>query len=115
MRLIPASELTPISADVDPTKKRVEVSLDKQELTAYEDTKVVLKTKISSGLDYQPLNEIPYNTPTGTFYVENKMISKHMYPSGGMMTPLVPVTLSIRIPAMVSGFSYRMISSRCAR
>jgi lipoprotein-anchoring transpeptidase ErfK/SrfK len=78
VRLIPASELTPISADVDPSKKRVEVSLDKQELTAYEDTKVVLKTKISSGLDYQPLNEIPYNTPTGTFYVENKMISKHM-------------------------------------
>ncbi|MHC1741269.1 MAG: L,D-transpeptidase [Anaerolineaceae bacterium] len=78
VRLIPAEEMTPIAADVDPSRKRVEISLDKQELTAYEDSRIVLKTKISSGLDYFPPNEIPYNTPPGTFYVENKMLTKHM-------------------------------------
>jgi len=78
VRLIPENEMTPVSADVPPGNKRVEVSLAQQELTAYENSTVVLKTKISSGLDYQPVGEIPWNTPTGTFYVESKMISKHM-------------------------------------
>jgi hypothetical protein len=83
VRLIPPEELTPISTSVSPDKKRVEVSIDKQELTAYEDENVVLKTKISSGLDYHPLNEISWDTPKGTFYVQNKMISKHM--GGGQL------------------------------
>jgi hypothetical protein len=85
VRLIPPEDLTPISASVSPDKKRVEVSIDKQELTAYEDENVVLKTKISSGLDYHPLNEISWDTPKGTFYVQNKMISKHM--GGGQLDP----------------------------
>ena len=77
-RLIPAEETSPISPDVNPDKKYIEVSLSAQELTAYEEGRVVLKTKISSGLDYQPLNEIPWNTPTGRFHVQTKMPSKHM-------------------------------------
>jgi hypothetical protein len=78
VRLIPAEELTPLSADVSPDKKKVEVSIEKQQLTAYEDSRVVLQTKISSGLDNNPVGEITWNTPTGTFYIENKMISRHM-------------------------------------
>jgi hypothetical protein len=77
-RIIPTEETTPISPDVNPDKKYVEVSLAQQELTAYEEGRVVLKTKISSGLDYQPPNEIPWNTPTGRFHVQTKMPSKHM-------------------------------------
>ena len=84
VRLIPAEELTPISTNVSADKKRVEVSIDQQVLTAYEDSTVVLKTKISSGLDYHPLNEISWDTPKGTFYVQNKMISKHM--GGGQLS-----------------------------
>jgi Uncharacterized protein conserved in bacteria len=84
VRLVPAEELTPISPDVSPDKKRVEVSIEKQELTAYEDSRVVLKTKISSGLDYHPIGEISWDTPTGTFNVENKMVSKHM--GGGQLS-----------------------------
>jgi L,D-transpeptidase catalytic domain len=78
VRLIPANELTPISANIPPEKKRVEVSLDKQELTAYEDSLVVLKTKISSGLNYFPVGQTAWNTPRGTYYIQKKMISRHM-------------------------------------
>ena len=83
VRLIPSEEVTPISPDVSPENKRVEVSLDQQELTAYENSQVVLKTKISSGLNYKPPGEISWNTPTGTFFVQNKMFSKHM--GGGQL------------------------------
>lgn len=78
VRLIDILETTPISPEVSPDKKYVEVSLAKQELTAYESGKVVLHTKISSGLDYQPPGEISWKTPTGTFAVQIKMPSKHM-------------------------------------
>ncbi len=78
VRLIPADEMTPLSPEVPLGQKSVEVSLAKQELTAYENSKVVLKTKISSGLNYQPVGEISWLTPSGTFHVQNKMLSKHM-------------------------------------
>ena len=77
-RLVTPEETTPISPDVNPDKKYIEVSLAQQELTAYEEGRVVLKTKISSGLNYQPPDEIPWNTPTGRFHVQTKMPSKHM-------------------------------------
>lgn len=77
-RLIPLEETTPISPDVNPDQKYIEVSLSDQELTAYEQGKVVLKTKISSGRDYQPIGEIPWNTPTGRFHIQSKMPSTHM-------------------------------------
>lgn len=78
LRLIDATELTPISPDVSPDRKYVEVSLSKQELTAFEEGRVVLKTRISSGLDYTPPDEITWKTPTGRFNVQTKMPSKHM-------------------------------------
>ncbi len=79
VRLVPASELTPLSPDVPPYKKRIEVALDTQTLTAYEYDTVVLNTKISSGIPNQgPRTAIPTQTPTGTFHIENKMPSKHM-------------------------------------
>lgn len=82
-RLIPIEETTPISPEVSPDAKRIEVSLSNQELTAYELDKVVLKTKISSGLDYQPVGEIAWNTPTGDFHIQSKMPSTHM--GGGQL------------------------------
>ncbi len=80
LRPVTAEEFTPISPDVPPEKKRVEVSLTQQTLTAYEGDKVVLKTKISSGIQTPPPypNGIPTETPRGTFHVQTKMPSKHM-------------------------------------
>jgi len=77
-RPLAPDEMSPIATDVSPDKKFIEVSLEKQELTAYEDGKVVLFTKISSGLNYTPPDGIPWNTPTGYFNIQSKMLSKHM-------------------------------------
>lgn len=79
-RPIPAAEMTPISTDVPPEKKFLEVSLQNQTLTAYEYEKVVLHTKISSGIPQHPQDpkDIPTKTPSGSFHIENKMPSKHM-------------------------------------
>jgi hypothetical protein len=81
-RLDPA-EMSPIASDVAPEKKYIEVSLEKQELTAFEDGRIVLQTKISSGLNYTPPGEATWKTPTGMFNVQSKMLSKHM----GFETP----------------------------
>jgi lipoprotein-anchoring transpeptidase ErfK/SrfK len=80
IRLIPASELEPISPDVPAADKHIEISIDRQTLTAYEDEEVVLKTKVATGLDQQgkPSNGIPTNTPKGSFRVGRKMPSRHM-------------------------------------
>ncbi len=78
VRLIPPEELTPISPDVPAHKKRIEVSIARQELTAYENDKVVLRTRISTGLNRKPDGEVPWKTPTGTWRVGSKMPSKHM-------------------------------------
>ncbi len=78
VRLIPPEELTPLSPDVPPHKKRIEVSISKQTLTAYEDDQPVMQTKISSGLNRKPQGETPWKTPSGTWHIFSKMPSKHM-------------------------------------
>jgi hypothetical protein len=80
MRLIPPEEFAPISPEVDPWHKRIEVSLSKQMLTAYEKDKVVLETKVSTGLPDRnnTPGHIPTDTPSGEFNVYSKMPSKHM-------------------------------------
>jgi lipoprotein-anchoring transpeptidase ErfK/SrfK len=80
MRPILDQELTSISPDVPPGEKRIEVSIKRQTLTAYERDQVVLHTKISSGLHSttQPANGIPTDTPEGAFHVEVKVPSRHM-------------------------------------
>jgi hypothetical protein len=79
LRPFQPDELMPITPEVDLGKKRIEISLAKQELTAYEDEKIVLKTKISSGMSrHTNPGEIPTETPRGTFNISSKMPSKHM-------------------------------------
>lgn len=81
VRPIPAEELAPISPDVPPEKKRIEVSIVQQTLTAFEGETVVFQTKISSGLPDSrpnPPGGIPTDTPKGVFNIQNKMPSKHM-------------------------------------
>jgi lipoprotein-anchoring transpeptidase ErfK/SrfK len=54
--------------------------LQNQTLTAYEYDRVVLQTRISSGIPRDRPNpkDIPTKTPAGTFHIQNKMPSKHM-------------------------------------
>jgi len=80
IRPIHADELAPITPEVAPGEKRIEVSLANQTLTAYEGDDVVLATQISSGIPTSgpTTNGIPTATPRGGFNVAVKMPSKHM-------------------------------------
>jgi hypothetical protein len=76
-RPVAPEEYTPLSADVPPDQKRIEVDLSTQRLVAYEYDKEIFRTIISSGI---PNKET--NTPKGTFYVFQKNPSKHMGETG---------------------------------
>ena len=79
LRLIPDNEFAPVSPQIPPQDKRIEVSLADQSLTAYEGDQVVLSTSISSGLHQRPDPEdIAWNTPPGTYHIQSKYPSKHM-------------------------------------
>jgi len=73
MRILDDSEFAPISPDVPVGEKRVEISIARQELTAYEGDRVVLTTKVATGaLTKQK------QTPTGEFHIQSTYPSKHM-------------------------------------
>lgn len=79
LRLIPDEEISPLSPDVPPEEKRIEVSIQDQTLSAYEAERIVFHTHISSGMNTQPdPNGLPWDTPKGRFNIMSKMPSKHM-------------------------------------
>jgi hypothetical protein len=80
VRPIPAAEYHPLSPYLPPEEKLILISISDQTLRAYEGEKVVLQTKISSGLHDKKVEEgeIPTDTPIGNFYVLLKMPSRHM-------------------------------------
>jgi hypothetical protein len=103
MRLIPDEELAPISPDVPAREKRIEVSIQGQSLVAYEGDKVVLSTRVSTGINKQPdPNDIPWDTRRGEFNIQSKMPSKHMgegdLASDGNDLPGVPWTMFFLSP-----------------
>ncbi len=78
-RLVPDSEMEPISPDVPWEDKRLEVSIQEQMLTAFEDNKPVFSSKVSTGINIRPdPNGIPWNTPRGTYNIASKTPSTHM-------------------------------------
>lgn len=79
LRKIPDSEITPISAHVDPADKWVEVSLAEQRLWAFEEGEVVFETEVSTGIPRETTtNGIPSETPRGSWNVFSKMPVRHM-------------------------------------
>jgi hypothetical protein len=80
LRIIPPEEYAPISTEVPPEKKRIEVSLKEQRLRAYEYDQLVLDTLISSGIPNGRLgkNDLPTATPKGSFRIYAKQPAKHM-------------------------------------
>jgi hypothetical protein len=79
IRLIPDEEMAPISPDIPEEHKRIKISLQEQTLTAYEYDQVVFQANISSGIpSHITTNGIPSATPTGRYYIQSKMPSKHM-------------------------------------
>jgi len=86
LRPIPDEEMTPLSPELPFDAKRIEVSLEKQFLTAFEWDQPIYRTRISTGLGEL---EVPQGrkTPHGTFNVTSKSPSKHM---GGVQASGAP-------------------------
>jgi len=80
LRIVPLEEMTPISPEIPPHKKHIEVSIAHQNLKAFEEGNLVFETTISSGVPMRNPDPtlIPTDTPKGTFNVQSKLPSKHM-------------------------------------
>ena len=102
LRPIAPEELTPISPDVPYEDKRIEVSLARQFLSAFEGDQVVFGAKISSG---QGIKDVPIGTrtPTGRFHITSKSPSKHM---GSLSASGAPGTYSLPGVPWTSFFIY---------
>ena len=68
LRFIDDAEFDPISPEVPPESKFIDVSLPHQRLQAFEDDKLVFETKVSTG----------FPTGEGKYAIKTKMPSKHM-------------------------------------
>ena len=75
LRLIPANELNPISADVPSYMKRIEVHIPEQVMIAYEYDQPVFMARIASGAIF---SNGDYSTPTGRHQTFHKRASRHM-------------------------------------
>ena len=80
LRRIEPEELTPISPDLPLAAKHIFVSIAQQEMLAFENDNLVMRTRISSGVpDSRPHeNGIPTDTPSGNFYITKKTPLRHM-------------------------------------
>lgn len=80
LRPIRLEEWSSLTPDMPLEKKRIEVNLSQQALTAYEYEQVVFETNISSGIATIQTNPkaLSTQTPTGEFRILSKYPSKHM-------------------------------------
>ncbi len=74
-RLVPPEELNPISTDIPPEAKRIEVHLAEQDVIAYEYDKPVFMARAATGAHFS--NGI-FSTPTGPQIVLYKSPTHHM-------------------------------------
>src|SRR5215211_2160984 len=75
IRLIPDSELAPLSPEIPDKQKRVEVHLRDQLVLAYEEDNLVFATRASTGMRRQSGS---YTTPDGEFVTFHKRPTRHM-------------------------------------
>jgi len=81
LRIISDEELSPITPEIPREKKWIEIAIGEQELTAYENDVIVMRTKISSGVrQLTPIepDQIPSDTPLGHHHITVKTPSRHM-------------------------------------
>jgi len=87
MRLIDPKEITPLSPNVPPERKKLLVNRTRQTMTAFEDGVEVFHTDVSTGEPYnKPGSTGPSTiTPLGNYYISIKMPVRHM--GDGQITP----------------------------
>ncbi len=80
LRPILSDEWSSITPELPLEQKRIEVSLSRQALTAYESEQKVFETTIASGITTAQTNpkSLSTQTPTGKFRILSKYPSKHM-------------------------------------
>ncbi len=80
IRPIDPQEYAPLSPEVDPAEKRIDISIEDQSLAASEGGRIVYTAPISSGLHTEnvPRGELPTDTPPGSFRIQMKLPSRHM-------------------------------------
>ncbi|MDI6769722.1 MAG: hypothetical protein QMD04_08605 [Anaerolineales bacterium] len=71
VRILPADELTPLSPEVEPEEKYIQLRLDEQLVLAYEAERLVFRARASTGKG-------EFNTPTGWFKTFHKRPTAHM-------------------------------------
>lgn len=96
IRLIPDSELAPLSQEIPSEQKRIEVRLKDQLVLAYENNDIVFATRAATG--GRRMNG-HYTTPDGDFLTFHKRPTRHMaagdIASNGFDLPGVPWVLYI--------------------
>lgn len=75
LRLVPVEELLPLSSQVPPEEKLLEVRLQEQVVVAYETGRAVFMSPAATGARFSTGN---YTTPTGRFIIQRKSPSSHM-------------------------------------
>ena len=85
LRPIYPEEFAPISPDVPPGQKRIEVSLTTQTLTCFETDRVAFTTQVSSGVPGLMA------TPTGNFNIEVKLPSRNMSTTSRLADDVIPL------------------------
>jgi hypothetical protein len=95
-KVLTDADVAPISPEVDPNEKRIEVDLDYQTLSCFEGTTEVYFCRISSGLKYDPATgqiSDKLATPVGNLLTHWKIYSLNMTAGtfqSGYSTPAVP-------------------------
>lgn len=98
LKILTKEEVAPISPNVDPNDKHIEVDLDFQTLSCYEGSSEVYFCRVSSGLKniFDPATGLPNTklaTPAGNLLTHWKIISLNMTAGSfqsGYSTPAVP-------------------------
>lgn len=80
VRRIAEEEFEPISPEVDPADKNIEVDIGEQMLTCFEGESPVFTTRIASGTTFiDEQREVhQFHTPYGDHYVQRKTPTRHM-------------------------------------
>lgn len=98
LKILTEEEVAPISPNVDPNDKHIEVDLDFQTLSCYEGSSEVYFCRVSSGLKniFDPATGLPNTklaTPAGNLLTHWKIVSLNMTAGSfqsGYSTPAVP-------------------------
>jgi hypothetical protein len=97
-KILTDDDVAPISPNVDPNEKRIEVDLDFQTLSCYEGNNEVFYCRVSSGLNIDPAtgainDSLDTATPIGNLLTHWKIMSLNMTAGSfqsGYSTPAVP-------------------------